>query len=303
MKVGKLVLLSLPRAFFERLGRIWARVFLISFLAVLAGCNETPVTRDFVARVGDSYLTREELSLALQSMPAALDTVEASHQIIERWVTNELLFQEARRRRLLDKPEVKKLLRENERSVLISAYINDLYAEHAEDPPMQSVELYYEQHKDQLLLREPYVRVRYLSNASLDSTRLARQLLQAITEADDPDAAWTDIASRFSEDPEASTALGNSFFPTSRLFNALPSVRDALKHLRVGEVSAILPADGQFHIVQLVDQKSAGSVPEISWVVRELKDRLTIEARKQMYARQVQRLKNEAIAREDLEVK
>jgi hypothetical protein len=40
----------------------------------------------------------------------------------------------------------------------------------------------------------------------------------------------------------------------------------------------------------------------MAWIEDELRERLIIDARKQMVARQVQRLRNEALAREDLEI-
>jgi len=275
----------------------------VGSLVPAAGCGNTPSNVEFVARVGNHYLSRDELNLALKSNPIPLDTVEASRQIIDQWVTNELLYQEAQRKHLYEIPHVKKLLHENERSVLISAYINRLYAEHAEDPPAQSIEMYFDQHKDQLKLREPFVRVRYLSQPSVDSARVARRLLQASLTTQNADSAWAKIASRFADDADGSLALDRSFFPVSRLFNALPSVQDALRHLSIGHIAPLIFASGTYHVLQLVDKKPTGSLPEIAWVEQELKERLAIEARKQMYARQVQRLKNEAIVREDLEIK
>ncbi|HEX7072305.1 MAG TPA: hypothetical protein VF190_15940, partial [Rhodothermales bacterium] len=89
----------------------------------MAGCGGEEEHPDFVARVEDQYLTREDLEDALQSMPGRLDSAEAREQIIEQWVTNALLVGEATRRGLRNTDEVRRLLEENERSVLASALL------------------------------------------------------------------------------------------------------------------------------------------------------------------------------------
>jgi hypothetical protein len=58
-----------------------------------------------------------------------------------------------------------------------------------------------------------------------------------------------------------------------------------------------------FHVVQLVERIPARTIPEPAWIEDELVRRLVIQGRKQLYARQVQRLRNEALAREDLEIR
>ncbi len=279
-------------------------VFALAWVVLIhAGCGQETAKPDYVARVGDRYLTREELSAALESHPFLQDSTEAQQQIIEQWVNNELLYQEARRRRLRNDPEVRRLLEENERSVLISAYVNRLFEDEAVSPSPEALQAYFEQHRDQLRLREPFVRVRYLANADVDSAMAARRALRRIDRTPNPDSAWAVLARRYADDPDGVLGLSQSYFPESRLFTAQPAVQEELGGLSNGDVSPLIEYDGVYHVLQLVDRVPPGSVPELAWIENELKQRLTIEARKQMYARQVQRLRNEALARENLEIK
>ena len=73
--------------------------------------------------------------------------------------------------------------------------------------------------------------------------------------------------------------------------------------LDLNQISPVIDDGGLFHFVQVAERRDAGAIPELSWIEEELKQRLTIESRKQMLARQVQRLRTEALAREDLEIK
>ncbi len=281
----------------------WFFPFVFAWVTLLlAGCGQEATRPDYVARVGDRYLTRDELAAALESLPFLQDSTEAQQQIIEQWVNNELLYQEARRRRLRNDPEVRRLLEENERSVLISAYVNRLFEDEATPPSKEALQAYFEQHRDQLRLREPFVRVRYLSNAHVDSAMAARRALLRIDRTPDPDSAWAALARRYADDPDGVLGLSRSYFPESRLFTAQPAIQEELRGLSKGDVSPLIEYDGLYHVLQLVDRAPPGAVPELAWIENELKQRLTIEARKQMYARQVQRLRNEALARENLEI-
>ncbi|BBM69506.1 peptidyl-prolyl cis-trans isomerase [Rhodothermus marinus] len=281
---------------------------LLLALALLSwlGCQEKPPPPDVVARVGQAYLTREELARALQLLPVQMDSTEASQQVIEQWITNQLLYQEALRRGLRNDPEVQRLLEENERSVLISALLERLYQEEeagAEGQPGPAeVQAYYERYKEQLRLREPYVRVRYLHTTREEDARTVHRTLREATAVSD--SLWEALVDRYADNPEEARLLASRYFPASRLFTAavLTPLREALQRLRDGDVAPIIEIDGHYHVLQLVERLPAGTLPELRWIYDEVAQQARIQARKQIYARLVQRLRNEARVRGELEL-
>lgn len=284
--------------------RILFKSFLILlFTIVLAGCSSGENEKDYVARLGDRFLTREELNATLESLTVPQDSAEASAQILEQWITDELLFREAVRRGLRSDKDVQRLLIENERSVLVSALLSNMYEEESQDPDDQELFAYYEQHKGQLRLTEPFVRVRYLVIEFADSASLALELMEAMGEAANQDSVWQLLANRFTEDSEATTALSASYYPESRLLSAIPGLNTAVEQLSPGQIISPFELDGRFHIVQLVSRLPIGTIPEMQLLEEQLRTRIAIENRKQLYARQVQRLRNEALAREELDIR
>lgn len=267
-------------------------------LALGAGCRSEAPPDAFVARVGDAYLTQEAVSAALENLAPGLDSIEARRQIIDQWVTNELLFQEAVRRNLRAREPVQRRLAESERSVLIDALISQLFEEAVEPPNNNEVLVYFERHREQLRLREPFVRVRYLYTVNPDSARQARTLLRQATTA--PDSVWAVLVERFAQDTTLSRSLAANYVPESRLFIEQPTLHDRLERLSAGQVAPLIEDDGKTHLVQLADRVPAGTLPELSWIEDEVRRQLTIDARKQMYERQVQRLRTEALSRETL---
>lgn len=255
-----------------------------------------------MARVGESYLTQEDLSEQLSKLPFQGDSLEARQQIIEQWVSGELLFREARRRGLRNDREVQRLLEENERSVMISALVARMYEETEEDYEPAELASYYERNKERLRLREPFVQVRYMATRSAEAAQEARTTLQEMARGDEGVEGWNRLVDQHAVDAGMSRALSSTFTAESRLFSSAPVLRARLANMREGEVAEVT-ADSLHHVMQLVERAPSGAVPEIAWVEEELARRLLIQTRKQLYARQVQRLRNEALAREDLEIR
>lgn len=266
---------------------------------LLVGCESEEAPTDYVARVHDRYLTQNELDASLQNL-AGLDTTEARRQIIEQWVTRTLLLQEALALNLENTPEVRKRLEEQKRAVLITALTNRIYDAAEVEPSPGDVRNYFASHRDQLRLREPYVRVRYLVTARrADAQRIRDQLAEGAS-----DSLWTTWARTSAMDPTQALELARRYMPVSRLFARLPQMRAALTDLGEGETAPVITRnDSLHHIIQVVERVPEGTPPELEWVEPEIRRRLMVRARKQMYAREVQRLRNEAKARNALDIR
>lgn len=283
--------------------RLRPLAWLLGLALLSVACRQPEREPEFVARVGDHYLTRDELRSALAILPAVGDSTEARQQIVEQWVTNELLYRAANQEDLRRDPEVRRLLEQNERSVLIGAYLSRVFDEEPATPSRSDIEAYFQQHQEQLRLREPYVRIHYLTLGDPDSARVAFDTLSASVEHGTVDSTWSLMARRFSMDPEGSEELASSFLALSQVFPERPAIHDRMAGLRPGNVTPPFESGGRFHVIHLAERAEPGTLPRLEWVEEELKRKLDIEARKQLYARQVQRLRNEALASEDLEIR
>ena len=126
--------------------------------------------------------------------------------------------------------------------------------------------------------------------------------MDSIAVSANPDSVWMSTVSNLGDDPETATVLSTSYFPASRLFRNIPYLQDAVAPLAVGQSGIILTDDGVYHVIQLVDRVDTGTVPNMEWIVQDIQNRLLIDKRKQMYADQVQRLRNRALAEGLLEI-
>jgi hypothetical protein len=289
--------------------RSWARPSLsaggIAALFVLGlflvGCEGEEAPHNYAARVGDAYLTEAELRSMIGNR-AGLDTLEARQQVIEQWINRTLLLHEALERDLDNDPEVRTRLEEQRRTVLVTALTNRLYESFDASPSESDVRAYFERHRDQLRLREPYIRVRFLTTATREAAQTVRQELAAADTAV-ADSVWDALIRRHAQTPDYARTLSDRFYPVSRLRGELPAGQSVLSQLDDTDVAPVLAPDSTFHVLQVVRRLPEGTDPKLAWVAPEIRRRLAVRARKQMYAREVQRLRNQAKAQNALEIR
>jgi hypothetical protein len=277
-----------------------AAVVVLLLVPVLGACEQEGTQSSFVARVGDDVLTHEELSASLEGLGPTIDSSQARRQLVDQWVTRTLLLREAERLNLASEPEVQEQLEEKRRTVLISALTNRIYQNAEVEVSDAEVEDYFQRHRQQLTLREPFVQVRHLATGDRARARTLRSRLRTETVSD---SVWREIARREAVDPTRALQWADRFVPQSRLFARYPYVRDALGALEDGEVAPVVQDDSLFHVLQLMRRIPAGTEPKLAWIEPKIRRRLRIRSRKQMYAREVQRLRTEAKARNDLIVR
>lgn len=281
---------------------------LLGAVLTLSACRGAGVEPGQLARVGDAVLTEDEVAQALTVVPPGVDLETARSQYVEQWVTSQLLAQEARRRGLRDLPEVRRQLEESERSVLATALLSALYDEHAADISRAELEAYFERHRERLRLREPYVRVRFLETATAAAAEEARALLVGLAGGGlDPaasDSVFAAAARRLALDTTAVLALAGSYVPQSRLVRQVgTSPWSIVPQLAAGQTSEVMQTpEATYFVLQLVERVPAGAEPRIDWVADELRHRITVQHRRAVVAREVERLRYEAAARGHLRV-
>lgn len=279
----------------------WQVCVLLVVTAWISACGGGSRESAYVARVGNEYLMQEDVADALAMIPPYQDSVATREQIVNRWITDQLLVQEALRRNLQDNPEVVRRLQENEHSVLISTLMAQIY-ELSQEPSTNDVRAYFDRNRERLRTRETYIRVRYLSTTDSLGAEYARAALSERGERN-VDSVWSAMVGRYARDRDGSLALSSNYFPASQLFAMQPELRRVILSLSAGQVAPVQQVEDLYHVVQFVDSIPEGTLPELEWVEREIRERLRIQARKQLFADQVERLRNEALAREALEIR
>jgi|GEM_PF-293601 len=271
----------------------------IAVMSLLLGaCQSSDESASYVARVYDATLTQDELASMMRTVGLQRDSADVADQLIAQWVRNELLYHEAQRRGLRSSDEVQRQLRENERTVLINALVSALYDEDLSVPRDEEVSAYFERHQEQLRLRQPYVHVYFAQTSNMAG---ADSLEAFFASAEWPDRVWQRLTQQYAQDPGLSTDLASTYIPQRHLFPSNERLQNRVASMAPGTVERI-EADDTITLLFLRDRAEAGTLPEKAWVADEIRERLAIQARKQSFARQVQRLHIEAESRDHLDI-
>lgn len=291
------MLLPIPAS---RMMRLTTAAILLCTAAGLLSCQAEETPADYAARVGSEYLTEADVRARISQYEALRDTAGARQHIIESWITEQLLYQEARRQNLGDRPEVQQQIRERERSVLVNALIEEL-KEDVPPPSETSIQTYYEQHKPQLRLRQPFLRVRYLVTTDRAA---AQDLRRALVSADSSaaDSLWQRAVARLAQDPERARRLSQNYLPVSRLQRELSGLQVDVTNLEAGTITPVIDNNGTNHLLQIVDRLAEGTLPPLEQVREKILQQLIIQEKKLMYTREVQRLRTRARANNAIEI-
>jgi hypothetical protein len=279
-----------------------ALLLAVGVALAVGGCRDDAPPADAVARVGPYVLTEAEVRGTINGLSLRGDTAEARAQIVEQWVTRMLLYQEAQRRDLRREADVQRLLDEQERAVLVAALTDRLYETFEATPTDAKVRAYYDRHREQLRLREPVLRVRHMATRARADARTVRDAMQRAPTDAAADSLWDALAARYAVRPDAARATARTYRPLDRLLPHEPALRSELRVLDPGEWAPLVARDSLVHVLQLAERQPVGTLPPLAWVEGEIRRRLAIQARKQMYAREVQRLRNQAMARGQLDL-
>lgn len=227
-------------------------------------------------------------------MGSVRDSTKARQQAIDQWVTRTLMYREAERLNLSSRDDVQQKLQRQRQAVLVSALRTQFEEEADVQPSPDEVRTYFERHKEQLQLQEPYLRVQYLATSDRSTAQTVRQELR--TPAAPHDTTWARLVAEYATDTTQARQLSHSYVPQSRLNQQVPALADRVDALQEGETTPIIEADGRYHVLRLDRRIPEGSPPELEWIEPEIRRRLRIRARKQIHASEVQRLRNRAQA-------
>ena len=168
-------------------------MFWCVFLIAIIACSPSPNDDEYIASVGNSYLTMKEFEWLIPIN----SSVEERDRIVNDWVNQELLLQEAFQRRLHETIILKRQIEQTRKDLLIAALVDSEFGGNEISVENSDIKQYYDTHKDFYVRSEPEIHARHILISSL---RDGIALRTALREGADFD----DLAHAHSEDPEPS---------------------------------------------------------------------------------------------------
>jgi peptidyl-prolyl cis-trans isomerase C len=257
----------------------------IALLAGAAGCTQTPSPGKPVARVGSSELTSADLARLGDSLglPAGRD-----RSLIDAWVENEVLYQEAQRRGLTESDEVLARVEEAKKTFAIDALLSRELADKPGDQVTDdAVAAYLAANAPLFILREDVVKASYALFADREPANAFRTALVSGKQWDD---ALTAIRTDSSAAASLRSAAREQYFTQGTLYP--DELWKLARTLGKDEVSFAVRTPAGYAVIVARGMKRAGESPDLAYVGADIRERILIERRRARYEQLLNSLRN-----------
>lgn len=249
-----------------KLPRYAMTVILLGLAAGVLGCSggskDGGESREIVARIGPSTITREDLERRIQELPPSqkkrFDTDEGRSEYVDKLIEEELLYLAARKSGYHRKPDVRAKIDASTRAILVGEYYQgEVYANAV--PGEAELEQYYEENIDEFT-KKPLMRARHILFKE-DREKAEETRARAIKNPSE----FAEIARSVSED-EATRAEGGDlgYFNPGGYIRSIGFSRqftDAVFELDEGEISDVIEHEKGYSIVMVLEKVEAQVLP------------------------------------------
>ena len=254
------------------------KIGLIICLIGMWGC-ERPQTASVVAQVGNRYLTKEALEKRIPAPFTETISPKEKQRLVENWIEEELLHQEAIRQKLDRDSELSDRIERAVRQLLVSELIARTYARDAEISE-DEILAYYEEHRTDFERDQLELRVRHLVVADRNAMNRAWDRLQK-------GEFFEQVAREVSIDQSAVNGGDLGYF-TEDMVTA--SFWETCREAKLGHRIRTRTELG-YHIIEVMDRDDEGSIRDLVDVRGEIQQRILTERRREQRAKLLGELK------------
>lgn len=200
-----------------------------------------------VARVGKTTLTIEELLSQIPPQLLVNASPETRRSLLDTWVSNELIYQDALKKGVDQKPEVAQQLEFTKKQIIIQAAMQDLIIS-ARFIPESEARAYFREHE------EEYNTTIEVSHISLNSMREGMDILEKLKEGKN----FASLARKYSTD--SATAKKDGYFGSFRKGDLirLPVFEEYAFSLENPEdITPVVQTEFGFDIIRLISHKKS----------------------------------------------
>lgn len=250
-----------------------------------------------IARVGSEYLT---LEYARKQIPAFLieaDSISAIVNYRNSWINDRIMYNEAVRLGIHNNDLVNRKLQKSRQDIINNALRDRIIysSDSTLDVTDQEVQQFYQEHRDQFVLQERFVRLRHFVTETLEESSNAKNdLLRGVP--------WETVVERYALNKDETLRNAMRFVPVSTALPDAPLMRSYLRVIGISEISAIRREGPHFHFIQIVEDRPPGNHPDLEWIFEQIREWLLVEKRRRAIRVYEQKLFLQAEANNEVEL-
>ena len=264
-------------------------LFLLILIAAIAlgSCGRESPKKEFIARVNDSYFTKNDLEAVVDS---GYGKNLYRNEIIRNWIDEELLYQEAKHSGILEDKEYLRVKNESDKQLAVTFLINKLFDEEKIAIEPSEVKDYFENNRNNFKLFHNAFLINFIQFDDEDKAIIFRD--KAF------EKGWDKSAGIFKSDSNV-VLRENAKLVYEYEIQPADLVR-VIQELMPGEISIVInDRTGNFFVVQLLQKYDKGSIPPFEIINELVRDRFIALKKEQFIKNYV----NELYTKNDIEVK
>ena len=262
---------------------LFFRITFLAIFSILLGCQKKPEGK-IIVKVNQVALTEEQIEEFLPPEYKSSVTLEQKKSFVQKWIENELLYQEARKRKIDQKEELKNRIYTTIKDLVVMELLDKEFGENI-SATEEEAKNFYLQNQDNFKREEEEVRT---SHIFLKSKTQADSVYQELKKGAD----FAKLAQQESEDSLTNRQGGDlGFFSRSEI---APFIAEVAFKLKNGEVSAPIKSDYGYHILKVRDKQEKGTLRDFNLVKDQILNYLTNQKRDQKVRELVEQLKAKA---------
>ena len=249
------------------------RIIFVIFIAasLFQGCGKESKQKKFVARVNDSYLTKEDLA-------RMMDTSSVSNfyknEVIRNWINREVLYQQAEKQGIVKEDNFKRIMHEAQKelagSLLLQKYFED---EKSSSYQPSELEDFYNNHKDDFKrFHDSYL----ISLAIFNNEDKAIKFRTIALESN-----WDKASNIFKDEPSIIEREENELFYDYQIQPA--ALYRVVSEMDPNEISTIINEEpGKYAVAQLIDKFEQGAIPPYDAVKQSVLDEFIAQKKEEL---------------------
>ncbi|GAB6282334.1 MAG: peptidyl-prolyl cis-trans isomerase [Ignavibacterium sp.] len=232
--------------------------FLFIFIIFFSiGCQEKNKEENYIARVNDAYLFEKDLNVSHQTFNKNKD------ELINNWIDNELLYQEAKKGGLTDDDEFKLKLEVAKKQIAKALLLQNYFEDNKITLDANVLKDFYEKNKNALRLKQKSFYINQIIFNNEESAQKFRNLLTTTN--------WERIISFVNKNSDVVSITTKKLFydyelPNYFIFNVVSGIDE-------NEITPILElGNNKYIIIQLLKKYNENDIPEYDVIQKEVQE-------------------------------
>lgn len=252
------------------LNKTLTKILFLFGVLVFAACSKEQKKDDFVARVNESYLTREDFASLADT--ANLNSAQ-KEQLIKNWIYQEVLFQAADKEGITTREDYLNIVNKSSNELAAAMLIDDYVSKEKINYSDEDLIDYYESNKNYFRLNTDAYLINKVTFNNEDNAIKFRSLAL--------DSEWKKAVSAFVNDSSLIINTESDLVEESNIYPV--QLSRIIKDFYPGEISIVITnKPGYYSIVQLLNKLGKESVPSFEIIKTKLEKRFLAEKKKEL---------------------